>query len=233
MFRICKFTYLFVRRHPFAIHITPQISAKCTIHISVKAHLLQTVIGSYIQTVENTIPYIFLILHYRIKIPTKSIRDFLLQIFRSIWNTHQRNTGTSLHHRMLFRIKFDIKSCIFQVLTKYMASIQYLLILPATYFLNRCIKLYYEVHYIFLISVITPHIRTRRNLMRASLNSIITYLLNIYIQQIIIIFSLHMKVNHYTSIFIFREGIFLETCSFCSCHLRPDFCIGQEDLIIS
>ena len=162
MIRICQFLHLFICRHPFTIHITPNIPTIRTIHICIKAYLFQTIIGSDLYTTQNLIPCLFLVLYNRSKIPTKFPGNFFFQIFRCVSDTNQRNTCTNLNNRCLFSIKFYIQTSIFQVFAFNMVPIQHLIFHPSSYIFNRGIKFYDKIYNIFLISISTPDIRSRR-----------------------------------------------------------------------
>ena len=81
MIRVSKLTYFFIRGHPLSVYIAPHIAAKCTEHICVETYFFDPVIGCDGQTIQNLVPYIFLVLYNCIEIPAKFVAYLFLQIF--------------------------------------------------------------------------------------------------------------------------------------------------------
>jgi hypothetical protein len=196
MIRIIKFLNTTACRFPLTVHIAPCVSAERSVHISIETNLLFMVVALNINPCQNIIPHTLLILHYSLIVPAKGSTYLLLQILRSICYAHERDPGSCFHHSRRRCIKLNPHTCIRNPVSHKMISSNLLTILPGTHTLYRLIKLDNKMQFVLLVSIITPNMRTRRYLMRITLNSVVTHPLNIHPKQMIIILSLHMQINH-------------------------------------
>ena len=73
--------YFFISRNPFSVYVTPYVSTtQCAIHIIIETYLFHTVGTCNLYSVEQFVPYLFLILLYSFKVPSKRTSNFFFKI---------------------------------------------------------------------------------------------------------------------------------------------------------